>query len=98
MSAELPFIKSDSVNTFILSVGSVWAWLGMKRKNGRMVWLDNTPAESSEGALYDAWGSGEPSYIGNENCAILNFHTRKWNGFKCDHSNLGPYVLCQKIS
>ena len=61
MSANLPIIKSDSVNNFILTVGRVWVWLGMKRKNGKMVWFDNTPAETSEGALYDAWNSGEPS-------------------------------------
>ena len=52
MSANLPIIKPNSVNTFINTVGSYWVWLGMKRKNGRMVWFDNTPAEPSEGALW----------------------------------------------
>ena len=98
MSAELPIIKSDSVNTFILSVGRLWAWLGMKRKNGKMVWFDNTPAELSEGAPYIAWNYGEPSNNGNENCSILDFHTRKWNDYTCDYGHSGgPYVLCQKI-
>ena len=60
MSGNLPIIKSYSVNTFINTVGSYWVWLGMKRKNGRMVWFDNTPAEPSEGALYSAWKNGEP--------------------------------------
>ena len=100
MSAKLPIIKSDSVNNFILTVGRVWVWLGMKRKNGRMVWFDNTPAEPSEGALYSAWNSGEPSNNANEDCALLDFHTRKWNDDICDHGNGygGPYVLCQKMA
>ena len=55
MSATLPIIKSDSANNFILMLERVWVWLGMERKNGRMVWFDNTPAELSEGALYNAW-------------------------------------------
>ena len=97
MSATLPIIKSDSVNNFILKVGKVWVWLGMRRHNGRMVWFDNTPAEPTEGALYSAWRIGEPSNDGNEDCAFLDFHTRKWNDDKCDRRNGAPYVLCQKI-
>ena len=69
----------------------------MKKKNDRMVWFDNTPAEQSEGALYNAWNSGEPNNNGNEDCAILDFHTRKWNDNPCDHGKDGPYVFCQKI-
>ena len=93
MSATLPVIKSDSANSFILTLGKVWVWLGMKRENGTMVWIDNTPAE---GALYSAWNSGEPSKDGN--CAYLDFYTRKWNDNKCNHGdNGGPLVLCQKI-
>ena len=98
MSATLPIIKSDSANNFILSVGEVWVWLGMARKNGRMVWFDNTPAERSEGALYNAWNDGEPSNGRNEDCAFLDFHLRKWNDEKCDRVGSGsPNVLCQKI-
>jgi len=97
MSANLPIIKSDSVNTFINTVGSHWVWLGMKRENGKMVWFDNTPAEPSEGALYSAWQIGEPSKGGNEDCAYLSIGTGGWNDNKCDHGgNAGPYVLCQK--
>ena len=96
--AKLPIIKSDSVNHFILEVGKKWVWLGMERKNGKMVWLDSTPAELSEGALYSAWNTHEPNNDGgNENCAVLDFHTKKWNDVKCDHGSGGPYVLCQKI-
>ena len=62
-----------------------------------MVWFDNTPAEPSEGALYSAWNSGEPSNNGNEDCAILDFHKRKWYDVVCNPSNGSPYVLCQKI-
>ncbi|XP_044170372.1 neurocan core protein-like [Acropora millepora] len=97
MSATLPIIKSDSANNFILSVGEVWVWLGMARKNGKMVWFDNTPAERSEGALYNAWNDGEPSSGGNEDCAFLDFHTLKWADNKCYYGSGGPYVLCQKI-
>ena len=45
MSATLPIIKSDSANNFILMLERVWVWFGMERKNGSMVWFDNTPAE-----------------------------------------------------
>ena len=97
MSAILPIIKSDSVNTFINTVGRYWVWLGMKRENGKMVWFDNTPAEASEGALYSKWKIGEPSNKGNENCAFLSIGTGEWNDYKCDHGgSAGPYVLCQK--
>ncbi|KAK2546702.1 Neurocan core protein [Acropora cervicornis] len=78
MSATLPIIKSDSANNFILMLERVWVWLGMERKNGRMVWFDNTPAELSEGALYNAWNSGEPNNNeGNEDCAVLDFDKKK---------------------
>ena len=96
MSAMLPIIKSDSANNFILTLERHWVWLGMERKNGRMVWFDNTPAEPSEGALYDAWNNNEPSKDGN--CAYLDFNNRKWNDDKCDRGGrASPNVLCQKI-
>ena len=63
-------------------LGRVWVWLGMERKNGRMVWFDNTPAELSEGALYNAWNSGEPN---NNNGNEGNLG-----------GNGAPYVLCQR--
>ena len=63
-----------------------------------MVWFDNTPAELSEGALYNAWNSGEPNNNnGNEGCAVLNFDKKKWNDVQCDLGGNGaPYVLCQR--
>ena len=97
MSANLPIIKSDSANAFIVTLGKFWVWLGMKRKNGKMVWFDNTPAEPSEGALYSEWKNGEPSNKKKENCAFLDIGSREWNDEKCDHGgSAGPYVLCQK--
>ena len=100
MSAKLPIIKSESENTFIrglMSKQKDWAWLGMKRKNGKMVWLDDTPAEPSDGALYSAWKVNEPSKKGHEGCAYLNFHEIKWDDNKWDYrNNRSPYVLCQK--
>ena len=64
-----------------------------------MVWFDNTPAERSEGALYNAWYSGEPNNNqGIEGCAVLDFHKKKWNDVNCNLGGNGsPYVLCQKI-
>ena len=101
ISPKLPIIKSESENTFILDLMSKpktdWVWLGMKRKQGEMVWFDNRPAESSDGAPYDGWNPKEPSSQANKDCAYLNFDQRGWNDNKCDHSpNTGPYVLCQK--
>ena len=99
ISAKLPIIKSASENLFILGLMSkqkVWVWLGMKRKHGKMVWFDNTPAEPSDGAPYSAWGKHEPSSQKHEICAYINFE-RVWRDNKCDYSpNSGPYVLCQK--
>ena len=97
MSANLPIIKSDSVNTFINTVGRYWVWLGMKRENGKMVWFDNTPAEPFEGALYSKWRIGEPSNVKNQDCAFLVIGTGEWSDDQCDYDgSVGPYVLCQK--
>ena len=100
MSSKLPIIKSESENSFILGLMNKtkqWVWLGMKRKQDKMVWCDDTPAEPSNGALYNAWNVNEPSYNENENCAYLDLHARAWIDYKCDfHPGLGLYVLCQK--
>ena len=97
--AKLPIIKSESENSFILGLMSaekVWVWLGMKRKQGKMVWFDDTPAETSNGAFYSAWKTNEPSNNGNEDCAYLDFHVKAWNDYKCNYVNqAGPFVLCQ---
>ena len=99
-SAKLPIIKSESENRFILGLmsnGKAWAWLGMKREWGKMVWFDNTPAEPLGGALYSAWNANEPSSQPSESCAYINFHERGWNNNICYYSSsAGPFVLCQK--
>lgn len=62
-----------------------------------MVSSDNTPAESSDGAPYNAWREKEPSRQANEKCAYLDFHDRKWNDNKCKYTPFpGPSVLCQE--
>ncbi|XP_074607271.1 uncharacterized protein LOC141860156 isoform X2 [Acropora palmata] len=100
MSATLPIIKSESENSFILDMMSnqkSWVWLGMERKQSKMVWFDDAPAEPSNGALYSAWKADEPSNTGNENCAYLSFHDKAWNDNKCNYgNNPSPYVLCQR--
>ena len=100
MSAKLPIIKSESENNFILGLMSEqksWVWLGLKRQGAKMVWFDDTPTESSDGALYSAWNTNEPSSEADENCAYINFHGGRWNNNKCDYTpNSGPYVLCQE--
>ena len=100
MSAKLPIIKSNAENTFILGLMSrqkVWEWLGMERRNGKMVCFDGAPAEPSSGALYSAWDTFEPSNGLNENCAYLDFGKKKWNDNICDFGKAnGPLVLCQK--
>ncbi|XP_067048268.1 brevican core protein-like isoform X1 [Acropora muricata] len=100
MSAMLPIIKSKAENTFIHGLmrtqNVAWVWLGMEREQGKMVWSDNTPAESSDGAPYNAWRASEPSRQANEKCAYLDFSDRSWNDNKCDHTpGSGPSVLCQ---
>ena len=100
MSAKLPIIKSNAENTFILGLMSrqkVWVWLGMERRNGKMVCFDGAPAEPSSGALYSAWDTFEPSNGLNENCAYLDFGKKKWDDNICDFGKAnGPLVLCQK--
>ena len=49
-----------------------WVWLGMKRNQGMMVWFDDTPAESSYGAPYNAWNINEPSKNESEDCAYMD--------------------------
>ena len=101
ISAKLPIIKSKAENTFIHDLMSThtvgWVWLGMKRKQGKMVWSDNTPAESSDGAPYNAWRANEPSRQANEKCAYLDFRDGRWNDNKCNFTpDSGPSVLCQR--
>ena len=99
-SAKLPIIKSIAENTFILGLMSrqkSWVWLGMERRHGKMVWFDDTPAEPSNGWPYSAWAANESNNRGNENCAYLNFGSKKWNDNKCDFGGgNGPLVLCQR--
>jgi len=97
ISAKLPIIKSESDDRFIRSLMSkknIWVWLGMRRK-GKMVWLDGTPAESSDRALFSAWKKNEPSSKKDEDCAYLNLN-EGWNDNKCNYPSVGPFVLCQK--
>ena len=100
MSEKLAIIKSKAENTFILglmSMQKVWVWLGMERRNGKIVWFDGAPAEPSSGALYSAWDTFEPSNGLKENCAYLDFGKKKWNDNICDFGKAnGPLVLCQK--
>ncbi|XP_044165435.1 CD209 antigen-like [Acropora millepora] len=99
ISAKLPIIKSESENRFILGLMSEqksWVWLGMGRKKGKMVWFDDTPAEPSDGAPYNAWNKNEPSSETDQSCSYINFYERGWNNNKCDFTpNSGPSVLCQ---
>ena len=63
-----------------------------------MVWFDDTPAESSVGAPYNAWNINEPSNNKNEDCAkpYMDWHKKKWDDNKCDHTpSSGPFVLRQ---
>lgn len=97
-SAELPIIKAESENNFILALVSKqksWVWLGMEKNEGKMVWLDGTPAEPSHGALYSAWKMNEPSKKEKEHCAYLDLNDGGWNDFECPAP--GPYVLCQRV-
>ena len=100
MSAKLPIIKSESENNFILGLMSAqksFVWLGMTRKQDKMVWFDNTLAGPSNIARYSAWKKGEPSNKPGEKCAFLDFHARTWNDNKCVHRpSESPFVLCQK--
>ena len=100
ISAKLPIIKSASENRFIyglISKQKPWVWLGMQRKHGKMVWFDDTPTEPSDGGLYSAWNANEPSNNRDEDCAYMDFYSRRWTDNKCDYTPItGPYILCQK--
>ena len=97
MSADLPIIKSEMENTFIVSMMSNqkdWVWLGMRRDNGTLLWFDGISAERTNVYRYTAWKADEPS---GESCAYLSFYDQKWNDNPC-YFNPGqaPFVLCQK--
>ena len=100
MSAKLSIVKSESEKSFIhnlMSEQKVWVWLGMERKQGKMVWFDDTPAEPSNRALYSSWRANKPSNKENGDCAYVVFYTRGWNDNKCVYTNEpAPFVLCQK--
>ena len=98
MSAELPIIKSQSENDFVLSLmKEQYLWLGMKRNQSGFFWFDGSPAEPSQGALYSAWKDNEleiPSWK-NKKCAFLDLNTKKWRDRICIYKKI-KYVLCQK--
>ena len=65
MSADLPNIKCQSENDFVLSLTKEQnVWLGMERNNKGFFWFDGSPAEPSQGALYSAWKNNDLE-IGN---------------------------------
>jgi len=99
MSADLPIIKSESKNDFILNLMKrsrrQWLWLGMERNKSGFFWFDGSPAEPSQGAQYSAWKDNELETWGNQNCALLQQSTKKWRNRQCDDVG-NVYVLCQK--
>ena len=97
MSANLPIIKSQSENDFVLSLmkKQTTVWLGMERNKTGFFWFDGSPAEPSQGAVYSAWKDNELKTRVNEECALLESSTRKWRDHKCHHEGKA-YVLCQK--
>ena len=99
MSADLPIIKSESQNDFILNLMKwsrrYWLWLGMERNESGFFWFDGSPAEPSQGALYSAWKDNELETWGNENCALLQWSTKNWRDYRCDDLAV-TYVICQK--
>ena len=99
MSADLPIIKSQSENDFVLSLMKKqitrYVWLGMERNKTGFFWFDGSPAEPSQGAVYSAWKDNELKTRGNEECGLLESSTRKWRHHKCHHVE-NPYVLCQR--
>ncbi|XP_044169280.1 low affinity immunoglobulin epsilon Fc receptor-like [Acropora millepora] len=98
MSADLPIIKSQSENDFLLSlVKEEYVWLGMERNKSGFFWFDGSPAEPSQGALYSAWKNNKlerGNWI-DEKCALLELNTKKWRDHKCIYKEK-IYVLCQK--
>ena len=98
MSADLPIIKSQSENDFVLSLmKKQYVWLGMERNKSGFFWFDGSPAEPSQGALYSAWKNNEleRGLWRQEKCASLEYNSKKWRDHQC--YNVGDtYVLCQK--
>ena len=98
MSADLPIIKSQSENDFVLSLmKEQYVWLGMERNNSGFFWFDGSPAEPSQGALYSAWKNNDLE-IGDwklKKCAFLELKTKTWRDHQCFYDKK-IYVLCQK--
>ena len=79
-----------------MSDKKIWVRLGMRRKQGKIVWFDDTPAEPSDGALYNERNTDDPSSEASEICASMNFLDRGCNNSKCDYNPFqGPSDLCQ---
>ena len=98
MSADLPIIKSQPENDFILSLmKEQYVWLGMERNKSGFFWFDGSPAEPSHGALYSAWKNNELERGDwmDEKCAFLELNTKKWRDHHCIYKK-NIYVLCQK--
>ena len=95
MGADLPIIRSQEENQFILDllkgrndrVGIVGAWLRLQRRaDSRFYWVDGSPLQGH----YQNWAIGEPNNAKrNENCAYLyNINgegaSGQWNDDPCD--------------
>ena len=98
MSADLPIIKSQSENDFVLSLmKKQYVWLGMEGNKSGFFWFDGSPAEPSHGALYSAWKNNDleiPNWK-HKKCAFLELNTKKWRDHICIYKK-NIYVLCQK--
>ena len=98
MSADLPIIKSQSENDFVLSLlKQQYVWLGMERNNSGFFWFDGSPAEPSHGAPYSAWKNNDLEIANwkHKKCAFLELNTKKWRDYNCIYKK-NIYVLCQK--
>ena len=95
LGATLPIIKSAEENAFLLSLMERKGdpRLGMIAPKGDNVfeWLDGTAVADT----FSAWNTGEPNYVGLENCGHLYVSGSgkgKWNNDPCTYSRA---IVCQ---
>lgn len=86
MGMGLVTLETSAEADWLLSqqpAGDVWIGLNDRRIEGAWVWVDGH-------STYTRWNTGEPNNSNNEDCAISNTGTNKWNDIQC--TSLRPFV------
>uniref|UniRef100_A0A668U3F4 C-type lectin domain-containing protein n=1 Tax=Oreochromis aureus TaxID=47969 RepID=A0A668U3F4_OREAU len=90
--ADLVVIDSAEEQTFLSTITTKDAWIGLndKEQEGTWKWVDGTPLTLTY------WASGQPDNGGEEDCAHVIWDKQKsWNDLSCSSSR---QWICEKVS